>query len=263
MAGWPRPTRRGMAVLVAGFVVVAAGYVFSSMPLVFAGVVLVLLVAAAHASVAVRAPSVEVDRRFSPEHAVAGADVTESLRLRSSSGSAVSVRVRETLAWRVMRPDEAVEAVIPARGASIVAFVHVDLPRGRHRIGPTRVDVIESFGLARRLVEVSGRSELVVVPEVASVGAGRESSSLGEGARRRRDHSVAGGQDDPITREYRRGDAMRRVHWRATARQGELMVRQEEQHGLPSVRVAVLDFEGRKLLVSVSRTGVSLLDNGK
>ena len=30
----------------------------------------------------------------------------------------------------------------------------------------------------------------------------------------------------------------------------------------PSVRVAVLDFEGRKLLVSVSRTGVSLLDRG-
>lgn len=30
----------------------------------------------------------------------------------------------------------------------------------------------------------------------------------------------------------------------------------------PTVRLAVLDFEGRKLLVSVSRTGVALVDRG-
>ena len=30
----------------------------------------------------------------------------------------------------------------------------------------------------------------------------------------------------------------------------------------PSVRLAVIDFEGRKLLVSVSRTGVALVDLG-
>ncbi|WP_010161281.1 MULTISPECIES: flagellar biosynthetic protein FliO [unclassified Sphingomonas] len=30
----------------------------------------------------------------------------------------------------------------------------------------------------------------------------------------------------------------------------------------PTVRLAVLDFEGRRLLVSVSRTGVALVDRG-
>ena len=30
----------------------------------------------------------------------------------------------------------------------------------------------------------------------------------------------------------------------------------------PTVRLAVVDFEGRKLLVSVSRTGVALIDRG-
>jgi uncharacterized protein (DUF58 family) len=37
------------------------------------------------------------------------------------------------------------------------------------------------------------------------------------------------GEDDTATREYRHGDDLRRIHWRTTARRGELSVRREEQ----------------------------------
>jgi uncharacterized protein (DUF58 family) len=37
------------------------------------------------------------------------------------------------------------------------------------------------------------------------------------------------GDDDVATREYRQGDDLRRIHWRTTARRGELTVRREEQ----------------------------------
>ena len=41
--------------------------------------------------------------------------------------------------------------------------------------------------------------------------------------------TAAAGDDDVIPRAYRDGDELRRVHWRSTARYGELMVRREEQ----------------------------------
>jgi len=45
------------------------------------------------------------------------------------------------------------------------------------------------------------------------------------------------GEDDAAPRVYQNGDALRRVHWRSTARYGELMVRREEHQWRNSASV--------------------------
>ena len=50
------------------------------------------------------------------------------------------------------------------------------------------------------------------------------------------------GEDDQTVREYRDGDDLRRIHWPATARTGELMVRQEDR---PAKRRAVVVLDSR------------------
>lgn len=237
--GAPRPTLRGGAVVGVGVALVATGAVVPSPALVFAGTTLVVLVVAVLVSLLFRRPLITVARRFSPDRGMAGWSVDETVTLTAPGGAAGRIGIRDDVGWRRTRASEAVGVTLVPGRASSAVFRHEGLPRGRHRVGPLHVDLIESFGVARRRVVAPGSTELLVVPEVHDLGLGAESRALGDGARRQREHSLAGGDDDPVTREYRRGDPMRRVHWKASARHDELMVRQEEQHGLPSARLVL------------------------
>ncbi|MGW2940804.1 DUF58 domain-containing protein, partial [Streptomyces sp. NPDC001226] len=70
---------------------------------------------------------------------------------------------------------------------------------------------------------------LTVIPRVEPLPPVRLSGEArGYGDGRQRSLALAG-EDDVIPRGYRHGDDLRRVHWRSTARYGELMVRREEQ----------------------------------
>ncbi|HWU20352.1 MAG TPA: DUF58 domain-containing protein, partial [Nocardioides sp.] len=55
--------------------------------------------------------------------------------------------------------------------------------------------------------------------------------------------AAAGAAEDATVREYRRGDDLRRVHWRSSARVGELMVRREEHPWEARATVLVDDRE--------------------
>jgi uncharacterized protein (DUF58 family) len=114
--------------------------------------------------------------------------------------------------------------------------------RGRHRLGPLGVRLRDPFGLSTRVAAISGSSDVLVLPRILPLGSTRPAGS-GVGAEGAIPHMVAlHGEDDVSIRAYRDGDDLRRIHWPATAKTGELMVRQEDR---PARRRAVLVLDSR------------------
>jgi uncharacterized protein (DUF58 family) len=105
--------------------------------------------------------------------------------------------------------------------------------RPRHRglldVGPLTVLAQDPFGLVVARRQVAGVSLVVVTPQVVDLPPVRipgEWSGSGESRPR---SIAAAGEEDVTVRPYQRGDDRRRVHWRASARHDQLMVRREEQ----------------------------------
>ncbi|HZX03557.1 DUF58 domain-containing protein, partial [Kribbella sp.] len=85
------------------------------------------------------------------------------------------------------------------------------------------------FGLVETSRTFTRSQHLLVTPRVyklPEVRLGADRAGSGENRPRA---IAAAGEEDATVREYRDGDDLRRVHWRSTARRGELMVRREEQ----------------------------------
>jgi uncharacterized protein (DUF58 family) len=126
------------------------------------------------------------------------------------------------------RPRLVLERLGGQRASTVAYNVRAEV-RGRYDVGPLVIRLTDPFGLCElsRSFATIGKltviPQLVTLPNVRLVGA-----YAGSGESRARSVAVHG-EDDVATREYRHGDDLRRVHWRSTARTGELMVRREEQ----------------------------------
>ncbi|GAB4455842.1 MAG: hypothetical protein OHK0029_12610 [Armatimonadaceae bacterium] len=97
--------------------------------------------------------------------------------------------------------------------------------RGVYKLGPARLETTDPLGLFTFSATLPVDSEVVVHPEPLVA---RDLTMGGEGTFgiRERDGKTrrGDGMDFHGVREYRHGDALRRVHWRTTARTGELVV---------------------------------------
>lgn len=112
--------------------------------------------------------------------------------------------------------------------------------RGRFHTGPLRVRTTDPFGLIRLDRQFVATTEVMVTPEIVPLPSMRSAGGVGNTGDARPHRIGTVGQDDALVREYRQGDDVRRVHWRSTARWGDLMVRREEQAWDPSASI-VLD----------------------
>jgi uncharacterized protein (DUF58 family) len=126
------------------------------------------------------------------------------------------------------RPRLVLERLGGQRASTVAYTVRAEV-RGRYEVGPLMIRLTDPFGLCELSRSFTTVAHMTVVPQVVGLPNVRLASEYaGSGDSRARSVAVHG-EDDIATREYRNGDDLRRVHWRSTARTGELMVRREEQ----------------------------------
>ncbi len=235
-------TTRGRAFLASGATLALGGTLLGFPDLTRVGILLVGLPLVGLALVR-RAPALSVDREVSPMPVTLGESATVRLRATNTGSGATGLLLAEDLLPPVLGacPRFVLGALGPGAARAATYDVRPQL-RGHHPLGPLAVAVRDPFGLTHRYVELGGRDEIVVLPRTVPLG-GTRPPGTGIGAEGEIPHMVAlHGEDDQSIREYRDGDDLRRIHWPATARAGELMVRQEDR---PARRRAVVLLDSR------------------
>ena len=235
-------TPRGWGFVAAAVLALIAAQVMGRRDLLQLTVFLSLVPVAALASNLLFRPSMEVRRVPRPDVVEAGTTTEVSLRLRHSGLLAGRMSMAEHLPATL---GTGPAFLYPGRSVARDGFssyrYQLGCPRrGVYLIGPVEARYTDPFGLAERHSRIGDATRLVVTPASVPLAATVLSGTRGaDGVVATRVQSTPS-DDDVMTREYRHGDPMRRVHWAATARHGELMVRQEESATSPEATL-VLD----------------------
>jgi uncharacterized protein (DUF58 family) len=225
-------TRRGWSLTGAAFGLIIGSYLLGTIEMLVVGLAALVLVVAAAAWLRFQAPpALAVSRRVHPDRLHVGSEGRIDL-LVENLGTRATPLLAATDWFDEGR--RAARFLVPPLAAGAIARAAYRVPtrrRGRYRVGPLAIAVTDPFGVARRSEPSAGEAELVVRPRVhdivAPVAVGSRISAEHEATAARAVVSDLG--DEFVTlREYELGDDLRRVHWRSTARTGELMIRQDE-----------------------------------
>ncbi len=227
-------TARGRAFLAAGTTSAAAGVILDQRDLVRVGVLLLALPLTAAAFLTRSKYRVGAKRRLDRSRAPVGSVVRVELDVRNVSRFASPMLLaRDALPAELgAAPGEGARFVlqrIPAGREVTVSYAVRPVQRGRYTVGPLSVRLADPFGFCQIVRTFSAIDGLSVLPAIAPLSAGRMGGKWSAGGETQQRGVTTGDEQDATTRPYRSGDDRRRVHWRTTARTGELSVRREEQ----------------------------------
>jgi uncharacterized protein (DUF58 family) len=221
-------TLRGRCLLSAGVALAVCAVVLGQEDLLRAAIFLLVLPFVAIVVVLRTRYRLSCNRHLDPARVHAGESTDVHLELDNVSRLPSGVMLMEDALPYALggRPRFVLDRIEPSGVREVSYTVRSDV-RGRFRIGPLAVRLTDPFGLCELHRSFSSFDDLVVTPRVdplPPVRLGGDRSGGGEASV----SALTSGTNDTTTREYRYGDDLRRVHWRSTARVGELMVRQEE-----------------------------------
>src|SRR5256885_10138714 len=223
-------TTRGKSFLACAVTVALAALAFGEKDLLRVAVLIAALPLLAAWYVGRTRYKLACTRTLEPHRTPVGASARVVLRLQNLSGLPTGTMLLEDRLPYALgsRPRLVLERLGAHQASSVAYTVRADV-RGRYEVGPLVVRLTDPFGLCELTRAFPSVDKLTVIPQVHALQAIRLAGEFaGSGDSRARSVAVHG-EDDAATREYRHGDDLRRVHWRSTARVGELMVRREEQ----------------------------------
>ncbi|MGW1467684.1 DUF58 domain-containing protein [Streptomyces sp. NPDC002308] len=223
-------TTRGRSFLAAGIAAAVCAYVLGQADLLRVGLLLAVLPLVCVAALHRTRYRVVGARRLSPSRVPAGSEARVHLRVDNASRLPSGLLMLQDRVPYVLgpRPRFVLDRVEPGGRREVSYRVRSDL-RGRYPLGPLQMRLADPFGMCELTRSFSAHDTLVVIPRTQALPPLRlTGAASGYGDGRQRSLAQAG-EDDVLPRGYRHGDDLRRVHWRSTARYGELMVRREEQ----------------------------------
>jgi len=173
--------------------------------------------------------------RTSPRSVQAGQPFSVAVRLSNRHGRLASwaVYVEDGLASEEPPHDLATRTRVffprvAAGGSQVEVYRTRVARRGLYRLGPLKVSTRFPFGLFRRTVTFDVPDRLVVTPRLGRLVPGwtvrHEAAALGHRHRRLHGPGRVTGEFFGV-REWRSGDSRRWIHWRSSARHGDLVVR--------------------------------------
>ncbi len=238
-------TTRGRAFLAAGGTAMVCAILLGQDELLRVGALLVLLPLTTAFFLGRSRYRLGLVRSVVPNQVVAGQQTRVQLDLTNDGRMPTGLLLLEDEIPYVLgtRPRFVVDRMGPRWKRSVGYLIRSDV-RGKYKIGPMRVRLSDPFGLVELDRTFHSTSSLVVTPRVHNLPP-IPLSGVWTGSGDNRPRAFASGSAEDVTvREYRRGDDLRRVHWRSSAHAGELMVRREEQ---PWQSRATLFLDNRKI----------------
>ena len=233
-------TTRGRSFVAAGGAAMVCGLAIPEPDLVRVGALLVVLPVVSTLTARRSRYRLSCTRRLDPPRIPAGQPTKVTARVENVSRLRTGVLLAEDITPYTLgsRPRFVLDEIEAGGHRELSYQIHSDT-RGKFTIGPLRVRVADSFGLVEISRSFSTTSTLVVTPKIVPLPrATAQSSWLGEGDGGMRTISAVG-EDDAAPRQYQDGDGLHRVHWKSTARYGELMVRREEHQWRNSASVFI------------------------
>lgn len=223
-------TSRGRTLLAAGLAAFSLSLVMGQTDIMRVGLLIAILPIVSALSVSRTRFRLACRRNIEPSRIPIGESATVTLVLENVSSLPTGLLLVEDHVPPQLgtRPRFVVDRMSP-RGIRSATFTVGAEARGRYTVGPLAVRLADPFGFCQLDRAFSARSHVIVTPNVQPLPpVSLRGDWSGSGDSRARSVAAAG-EDDVAVREYRHGDELRRVHWRATAKAGALMVRREEQ----------------------------------